>query len=133
MALNILSMNGMSSPEFITSLGNTKEVRQHKKLLENFKNIILCPIGSLIGDPAFGSRVYEYLFEPTSKELGNKIKNEIHRAITQSYNFLEVDRVDVTLREFDIIVNVRYKINMSDLSVDLEFSLDRRVNDESTI
>lgn len=133
MAMNILSMNGMACPNFINSLGNVAEKSQHEKLLQNFKNVLLCPLGSLIGDPAFGSRLHEYLFEPTTEALGNKIKNEINRAITQSYNFIEVQEVNVTLNEFDIRVSIIYILNTSDLSVNLEFSLDRRSNDELTV
>lgn len=133
MAINILTMNGMACSNFINSMGNTKEVSQHVKLLQNFKNILLCPLGSLVGDPAFGSRLHEFLFEPTTVELGNKVKNEIHRAITEAYNFLEVVSVDVTLNEHDIMCTVTYCINNSDLSVELEFSIDRRGNDELTV
>lgn len=57
--------------------------------------------GELLGDPNFGSRLYEMLFEQYSDTLQNQIKEEIVDSITAFEKRVSVSMDDVTIEQVE--------------------------------
>lgn len=130
--MDILTLNGMSTPDCFNN-GKTQEVFREEKLIQDIKNILATLKGSVFGAPEWGSNLQEILFDPASAGNAEIVRQEVVRCITQSYPSLKLESVDIDLGEYDITCRVFYKLYNSDLSVKLEFDINRRLKEDVTL
>lgn len=126
--MDVLTLNGMSTPHCFSN-GKTNEVFREEKLIQDIKNILATLRGSLYGAPEWGSRLQEILFDPASADNAEIVRQEIVRCIRESYPMLDLEAVDVILGDLYINCKVYYKLYNSDLSVKLDFDINRRLKD----
>lgn len=131
MNINVLTLQGMSTDKVINPLGSIGVVAQHDKLQQDVRTLLLTQRGSLIGNPAYGSRLHEYLFEPSNTTTLNLINSEISEILKNNYNFINtietVSRVDGNI----LYISISYTTINDNLSTKLEYAIP--LNEEGRI
>lgn len=120
--MNPLLLTGLKTSKFLKG-SRTETSRQLTKLVEDLKLFLSTEKGTLWGRPDYGTKIQEYLFEPTTEETGEAIRLEVYNALKRSYPELNVQQVDITILDNGIKVNIYYTINQNGLSQLLEFDI----------
>lgn len=127
--MNPMLMNGLSTTKFLKG-SRTKTSSQITKLVEDLILYLNTPVGTLFGRPDYGTRLQEYLFEPTIKETGESIRQEIIRAVQRSYPKLNLRNVDIKFLKTGsdsnidgINVNIYYNINQNGMAQMISFDI----------
>lgn len=130
--MDVLTLNGMNTPRCFNN-GKTSEAFREEKLIQDIKNILSTLRGSVYGAPEFGSYLQEILFDPASSENAELVRQEIIRCIKESYPMLDFEAVEVELGDLYINCKIYYKLYNSDLSIKLEFDINRRLKEDATL
>lgn len=123
--MNILTMQGLTidQTKLINPLGGLGVTNQFYKLHEDIETLLLTRRGSVIGNPSYGSRLHEMLFETGSDITLNRVKTEIIRILTENYNFINEVDVVCKMEATTLHVQVTYTTLNDDLSTKLEFNI----------
>lgn len=113
---------GLSSTHFLKG-SRTSFTSQVPKLIEDLQLFLSTPVGTLFGRPDYGTRLQEYLFEPTIESTGEMIRQEVVNALTRSYPNLKLQKVDITFIENGITVTIYYSVNQNGMSQMLNFDI----------
>lgn len=122
MSVNIYSLNGISLT-LLTNLGNVRTKFSTEKFREDLRTLLETQKGTLIGDPAFGSDLYQLLFEPANSSTAALIRQEVANTIEKYYNNIVINQVDVTYKTNTVQLHIYYNIfntNIGD-TIMLEF------------
>jgi phage baseplate assembly protein W len=76
-------------------LGDYKKISNINVIINSWNNILLTPRGSYDHDPEYGSRLYEYLYEPADSDTMNNIRDEIIEMISRYDDRASIDSIDV--------------------------------------
>lgn len=123
MAINILSMQGLSTEKVITEQGGLGVSYQHDKLQEDIKTLLLTRRGSVIGNPLYGSNLHEYLFDQNSTSTIEEAKTEITNILQDNYNFISTVDIDATVKVNELYLKISYTTTVDNLSTSLEFTI----------
>ena len=88
--------------------------------------------GELLGDPNFGCKLYEMLFDPVSKNLHEIIKQEIVDAINTYETRVEIkeNNIDITENEENgrnsYTITLRYSVKNSSQQSETKVTLEER-------
>lgn len=115
---------GLSSSKFLKGSGTTV-TSQVAKLVEDLKLYLSTEKGTLFGRPDYGTDLQRYLFEPTTVETGEAIRQEVVDAIKRSYPKLNLQQVDIKFIGDGINVHIYYSVNQNGLSQMLDFDIMR--------
>lgn len=110
--MNPMYLMGLSSSKFLKN-HRTKTSQQVTKLVEDLRLFLNTEKGTLFGRPDYGTKLQEYLFEPTVDSTAEAIRAEIVSAIKRSYPDLKLERVDIDFILDGITVNIYYSINLN--------------------
>lgn len=121
--MNILTMQGMTTDKVINPLGQIGVVSQHEKLKQDMLTLLLTRYGSVIGNPTYGSHLYEYLFENASEALLTSISLEIEKLLSLHYDFIYDIDVLLEVKGNILNMNITYSTLNSNLSTTLEFNI----------
>ena len=121
--MNIFNIAGASAEQTFNNLGGFKRLIQNNKFHDNLKVLLETKKGTLIGDPDFGSNLYQLLFEPANEVTSNLIRQGVAYTIENYNDNIVVDQIDVTYKSHTIQLNIRYRVlntNVGD-TIMLEF------------
>ena len=79
--------------------------------------------GTLIGDPSYGSDLYELLFEPANEATAAQIRQEVASTIEEHFGNIVINSVDVAFRPYTVKLDIAYSFintNVGDTAV-IEF------------
>jgi len=100
---------GLSLP---LGYSNTGHFKQTKTNLEQVKSNIICLLktmkGERVGQPEFGSRLHEVIFEPMDENLTDKLEESIRESMEQWLPFVIIKKLDVSLPDYE-----RHTVNLS--------------------
>lgn len=113
---------GLSSSKFLKG-SRTSFTSQIPKIIEDLQLYLSTARGTLWGRPDYGTRIQEYLFEPTVQATGELIRQEVVDAIKRSYPNLHLSKVDIRFIENGINVNIYYSVNQNNLNQMLDFDI----------
>lgn len=113
---------GLSSSKFLKG-SRTSFTTRVPKLVEDIQLFLSTRKGTLWGRPDYGTDLQRFLFEPTTEELGEQIREEIVTALKRSYPGLNLQRVDVKFILDGINVNIYYSVNNNGMSQLLDFNI----------
>lgn len=77
---------------------------------QNFTNLLLTSPGERIMIPDFGVGIKRYLFEQNSKFTINRIEKKIKEQVKKYMPFLEVQEINPTMNENELILTIKYFI-----------------------
>ena len=128
---NVLAIN----LNFDASAVFTTQRSAHIAATNLLKNLLLTKYGEHYGNPTYGTRLIEVLFDPS----GDNIKETISEIITQPVNYwlseyINLHKIEV-LTNIDnpelvnlIQINISFSTNITDDVVVIEFSEDGKLN-----
>ncbi len=122
MSVRIYGLNGISL-DLLTNLGNVRTKFSTDKFREDLKALLETQRGTLIGDPAFGSNLYQLLFEPANSSTAALIRQEVANTIEKYYNNISIQQIDVTYKTNTVQLIIYYNVintNIGD-TIMLEF------------
>ena len=108
--MNIFGIAGASADTLLNNLGGFKRLVSNNKFQDNLKVLLETRKGTLIGDPEFGSDLYQILFEPASEATAAEIRQEVATVIEKYYTNVVIDSVDVTFKPATVQLNIFYRI-----------------------
>ena len=97
------------------------------QIKSNFKNLIMTRIGERLGQPEFGCRIWEYIFEQWNPDTVRGVRDSVIDAVDRWMPFLELLQIDIqsgndnkAIDNHTINLYVRYRIRQNaDLEDDI--------------
>ena len=123
MNINVLTLQGMSTDKVINPLGSIGVVAQHTKLQQDVRTLLLTRRGSLIGNPAYGSNLHEYLFDPANTTSINLANAEIEDILKSNYNFINMVETTTRVEDYTLYISISYTTINDNLSTKLEYAI----------
>ena len=108
--INIFGISGASADALLNNLGGFRRLVSNNKFQDNLKVLLETRKGTLIGDPDFGSNLYQLLFEPANAATAAEIRQEVATVIEKYYPNVVVDSVDVTYKPTTLQLSIFYRI-----------------------
>ena len=111
--------NSINHPkEFSRQSGKTELAREVKSINQSIGLILTSSKGELFGDPNFGSRLHEYLFEYSGEVLYSLIRSEIVESVNSQETRVVVSEDGISVEEdgHHLKINVKYTINYTNYS-----------------
>ena len=92
----IEKFKGINSEELFNVAGGTNMSEGMIKFQQDVKHLLETPLGSVLGNLNYGSKLYQLLFLPVSESTGTLIQEEIQRTIEVNYADIKVVSIDIT-------------------------------------
>lgn len=110
---------GIKFPFQILSEGNTLldvNLSKAMKVKSEIMHVIFTPKGQRLRDPEFGTRLIQYLFEPSNTESYAAIMGEVKDAVAKYVPDCNIRNMDVyeTDNGLGIIVKITYSVKEED-------------------
>ena len=93
----VKKFSGLSSTQLFNTWGGTRLIEDNIKFQEDVKNLLETPLGSIPGNPTFGSNLFKFLYMNVTTSLGALIQQEVRDRLESNYPDILVDSVDVIL------------------------------------
>ena len=88
-----------------------------EQAFSNLKNLLLTQRGERLGQPDFGSRLPELMFEQVGEDLNNRIEEAIHEALEQWLPYIKAQNVFVvqdTKNPNQVVVTLEFIVTIDD-------------------
>lgn len=121
--MNVLNLQGLSTDKVINPLGQLGVVNQQEKLAQDIRTLLLTRYGTVLGNPTYGSKLHEILFDQASEETMHVAEHEIKTIINSNYNFIYNVEVKCTVLTNALHVLVEYSTMNAELLTSLEFDI----------
>lgn len=121
--MNVLNMQGLSTDKVINPLGQLGVVNQQEKLAQDLRTLILTRQGSVLGNPLYGSRLHEILFDVANDATIALAEAEVKTIIEENYNIIHNVNIKCSVEENTLHMSVSYSTLNSELSTSLEFDI----------
>lgn len=121
--MNVLNMQGLSTDKVINPLGQLGVVNQQEKLAQDLRTLLLTKQGTVLGNPQYGSRLHEILFDIANDEAITRAEDEIRTIISTNYNIIHNVRIKCTVENKTLHAIVSYSTLNDSLSTSLEFDI----------
>ena len=104
----------------LTPSGEFTRINDLEAILNSWNNILLTPKGSYDHDPAYGSNLYKFVFEPADDQTIEEIKDEIETVLEIYDNRATPSNITINfLKEnkgFSVDISVEYDHQEGQLS-----------------
>ena len=115
--LNPNTYVGLSFP---LRAGNNQDFAMTKNSLDqarhNLKNLLLTQVGERVGQPLFGSRLRELVFEQINSDLPGKIEDEVKRSVETWLPYINIEEVNTLTDDGDnskIFVEIKFSTTIN--------------------
>lgn len=101
---------------FLLQKGETSLVSDISAVDQSIRLILTTAKGELFGDPDFGCRLYEYMFEFEGEALYSILRREISDNLNKQEPriYVSEDNIDITEEGVDVIINITYNLRYTD-------------------
>lgn len=98
--------------EFSIVSGNTDLSAEVESINQSIRLILTTARGELFGDPVFGSRLHEYLFNYSGEALYSLLRTEIVSVLSSQESRVTVFEDGISFEEKDevLVINIKYTI-----------------------
>lgn len=79
-------------------------------VIQDFINALNIPRGQKVGQPEYGTTIWDFVFEPNTADVQYQLENEIRRIITSDPR-LELNFVKAFPKENGILIEVEIAVN----------------------
>jgi len=79
-------------------------------VMQDFLNALNIPLGSKVGQPGFGTKVWSFIFEPNTADVQFQLENEIYRVAGQDPRII-LNSVKAYPKENGILLEVELAVN----------------------
>jgi phage baseplate assembly protein W len=102
-------VSGGGTPQSIV-WGKKYRLTDTQLVTEDFLNALNIPLGSKVGQPGFGTKVWSFIFEPNTSDVQFQLENEIFRVAAQDPRII-LNSVKAFPKENGILLEVELAIN----------------------
>ena len=99
--------NGITDP---TVFGKKFKLIDEQLVIQDFINALNIRRGEKVGQPAYGTTLWDFVFEPNTADVSTALQNEIRR-VGSSDSRININTIRAWQREEGILVEVQLSIN----------------------
>jgi phage baseplate assembly protein W len=101
--------NGYGTVGQLPSSGKKFTAVDTQLVLQDFVNALNIPVGSKVGQPGFGTTIWNFIFDPNTLDVQTQLENEIRRIIGLDPR-LDVNTVKAFPKENGILIEVQLSV-----------------------
>ena len=101
-------------------------------VIQDLVNALNIRKGEKVGQPAYGTTLWDFVFEPNTRDVVQQLKNELQRVIAQDPR-LNVNRIEAYPREGGILVELELAVTPFNNAGDLNLFFDNQTNSAAII
>lgn len=90
----------------------------------DFLNALNIPQGQKVGNPAYGTTIWSYIFEPNTTEIQNQLEAELRRVASADPRLI-LNTVSIYPYENGILIEVELAVNPQNKVQQLQINFDR--------
>ena len=107
--------------------GDISDVKNENAIKQSLKNIMMTKKTEKLFDPAFGTNIWDSLFEPLDEMTADRIQQEVLNVVNQYETRISIEEVEVEPFEEDNFYHifVTYRIIGTPISESVSFVLER--------
>lgn len=94
-------------------------------VIQDFTNALNIKQGDIVGNPSYGTTLWDYVFEPNTDETRLAIENEIRRVAAQDPR-ITVNVIQLYDHAQGILAEIQITVNLNDSTVQLGYLLSRQ-------
>lgn len=124
----ILSKNIKHPNTFSISQGKTLLASEIRAINQSIRLILTSARGELFGDPNFGSRLHEYLFDFIGSDLSRNAKEEISQVLQAQEPRIIISPDDITTssKGNTVYINITYQIRYTEYKSTYQHEVQRQ-------
>ena len=108
--MNVLSASGLKSSNLFNEHGSLSREVSWNKLEDDIRVLLMTTKGTLIGDPNFGSNLFNLIYQPASNSSASLMRTEISNCIGEYYPEISITYIDVVFSDTNVNFDIGYKI-----------------------
>lgn len=105
-------------------LGKKFKLTDEKLVIQDFINSFGIKQGDKVGQPGYGTTIWNYLFDPNTSELRAVVEDEIRRIATMDPRII-INNIDVYNQELGILIELEIAITPFNDATKVGFFLNR--------
>ncbi len=114
--------NGITNP---TVFGKKFKLIDEQLVIQDFINALNIRKGEKVGQPAYGTTLWDFVFEPNTRDVTQQLENELQRVVSQDPR-LNVNRIRAYPKESGILVELELAVNPFNNAGDLNLFFDNQ-------
>ena len=99
--------NGITNP---TVFGKKFKLVDEQLVIQDFINALNIRVGEKVGQPSYGTTLWDFVFEPNTADVSTALQNEIRR-VAGLDSRININTIRAWQREEGILVEVQLSIN----------------------
>lgn len=107
--------SGLDNQDVFSSSGGTRVATGNLKFQQDVKLLLETPLGTMLGNPTFGSNLFSFLHSPITNGLGSLIQNEVRQRIEDNFEDIKIDEVNVTFEGHTVLLNIGFNNRNSNI------------------
>jgi len=96
-------------------------------VIQDLVNALNIRRGEKVGQPSYGTTLWDFVFEPNTPDVTQKLENELQRVVSQDPR-LNVNRIQAYPREGGILVELELAVTPFNNAGDLNLFFDNQTN-----
>ena len=105
-------------------LGKKYKLTDTNLVVQDFLNALSIKQGDKVGQPGYGTNLWDFIFDPNTTELRGQIENEIRRVASLDPR-LFIGTIDVFSRENGVLIELEIQVSPFNNTTQLGFFLNR--------
>tara|TARA_R100001126_G_C4851049_1_gene161995 strand:- start:540 stop:1076 length:537 start_codon:yes stop_codon:yes gene_type:complete len=87
-----------------------------EQALSNFKNLLMTRLGERYMQPTFGTKIYDFVFEPNTELVREELQASIEDSIKFWLPYIETKQIDIIadVANYAVSVRIRFTVKNSD-------------------
>jgi|TARA_R110000803_G_scaffold49465_3_gene102872 phage baseplate assembly protein W len=94
-------------------------------VIQDLVNALNIRKGEKVGQPAYGTTLWDFVFEPNTRDVTQQLENELQRVVSQDPR-LNVNRIRAYPKESGILVELELAVNPFNNAGDLNLFFDNQ-------
>lgn len=112
--------------------GNKFKLTDAELVVQDFINALNIRLGTKVGQPGYGTRLWDFLFEPNTLSTQNDVENEVRRVANQDAR-MEIAELIIYRFENGILLEMQLVILPFNELINVKISLDRTVRNAALV
>lgn len=105
-------------------LGKKFKLTDEKLVMQDFINSFGIKQGDKVGQPGYGTTIWDYLFDPNTSELRSIVENEVRRIATLDPRII-INNIEVYSQELGILIQLELAVTPFNNATQVGFFLNR--------
>jgi len=116
--------NGITNPIIF---GKKFRLTDEQLVIQDLVNALNIRKGEKVGQPNYGTTLWDFVFEPNTRDVTQRLENELQRVVSQDPR-LNVNRIRAYPRENGILVELELAVTPFNNAGDLNLFFDNQTN-----